>query len=228
MKRKKNLILEFTEFNNQRFNSDSIRPAMNVDNPSLSINAFDKHEDIVRNAISKIGSLTNALQNTTAYRSLKSKISIDEQDISNVKIIKIVKSNANKYDVYITFIIDKEEYWGVIIDITNSPELKSEVFKDGSLLQTKEWIIKTKGIIIKSIKNWLKPQFGKFKLIKDEVQCYSSNTGKMLILKINSIIEVLKSYDNKIIFEYEGEQYSIINDNFIYFNWWFEPVTEIN
>jgi len=223
MKRSKKLILEFTEFNAQRLNSDSVGSAIHVDDPSLSINAFDKHEDIIRNAISKIGTLTKSLQNTSSYRSLKSKLSLDDQDVSNLKIIRIVKSTSYKYDVYISFIIDEDEYWGIINDVTGNSEFKSEVFKDFDLIQTKEWVIKIKGLIIKSIKNWLKPQFGKFKLLKDEIICYSSKTGKMLNLPNNSIIEVLKSYDDRIIFEYDSEQYTLIGDNFIYFNWWFEP-----
>jgi len=224
MKRSKNLILEFSEFNLQRLNPDSVQASVHVDDPSLSINAFDKHEDIVRNAISKIGTLSKALQNTTGYRALKSKLSLDDQDIKDLKIIKIVKSTSYKYDVYIKFNIDGEEYWGVITDILTNPEFKSEVFKDFDLLQTKEWVIKTKGLIIKGIKGWMKPQFGKFKLINDEVVCYSSKTGKLLNLPKGSIVEVLKSYDNRIIFEYDREQYSLTGDNFIYFNWWFEQV----
>jgi len=223
MRRSKKLILEFSEFNAQRLNSDSVRASVHVDDPSLSINAFDKHEDIVRNAISKIGTLTKALQNTTGYRSLKSKLSLDDQDISNLKIIRIVKSTSYKYDVYLLFVIDDNEYWGVINDITGDSEFKSEVFKDFDLIQTKEWVIKIKGLIIKNVKKWLKPQFGKFKLLKDEIICYSNKTGKLLNLPNNSIIEVLKSYDNRIIFEYESDQYTLNGDNFIYFNWWFEP-----
>jgi hypothetical protein len=226
MKRSKNLILEFSEFNLQRLNPDSARASIHVDDPQLSINAFDKHEDIVRNAISKIGTLTKSLQNTTAYRALKSKLSLDDQDISNLKIIKIVKTTSYKYDVYLSFKIDEDEYWGVITDIISNPDFKSEVFKDFDLLQTKEWIIKTKGLIIKAIKNWMKPQFGKFKLINDEVICYSNKTGKQLILPKNSIIEVSKSYDNRLIFEYEDDFYTLTGDNFVYFNWWFEPVEE--
>jgi hypothetical protein len=226
MKRSKNLILEFSEFNLQRLNPDSARASIHVDDPQLSINAFDKHEDIVRNAISKIGTLTKSLQNTTAYRALKSKLSLDDQDISNLKIIKIVKTTSYKYDVYLSFKIDEDEYWGVITDIISNPDFKSEVFKDFDLLQTKEWIIKTKGLIIKAIKNWMKPQFGKFKLINDEVICYSNKTGKQLILPKNSIIEVSKSYDNRLIFEYEDDFYTLTGDNFVYFNWWFEQVEE--
>lgn len=226
MKRSKNLILEFSEFNLQRLNPDSAQASIHVDDPQLSINAFDKHEDIVRNAISKLGTLTKSLQNTTAYRALKSKLSLDDQDISNLKIIRIVKTTSYKYDVYLSFKIDEDEYWGVITDVLSNPEFKSEVFKDFDLLQTKEWIIKTKGLITKAVKNWLKPQFGKFKLINDEVICYSNKTGKQLVLPRNSIIEVSKSYDNRLIFEYEEDFYTLTGDNFVYFNWWFEPIEE--
>ena len=219
---KKFLINESTEFNYQRLNSDSVRASIHVDDPSLSINAFDKHEDVVRQAISKLGNLSRALQNTQGYKTLKSKLSLEDQEISNVKIIRIVKSSSFQYDVYLSFKIDEDEYWGVITDILNNPEFKSEVFKDHLLLQTKEWIIKTKGLIIKHIKNWMKPQFGKFKLLKDEVICYSNLTGKLLRLPQNSVIEVLKSYDGRLIFEYDGNQYTLTGDNFVYFNWWFE------
>ena len=223
-KRNKNLILEFSEFNLQRLNPDSVQASVHVDDPSLSINAFDKHEDIVRNAISKLGVLSKALQQTTAYKSLKSKLSLDDQFISNLKVIRIVKSTSYKYDVYISFKVSEEEYWGVITDIINQPELKSEIFKDYNLLQTKEWIIKIKGFIVKSVRNWLKPQFGFFKLASDEIICYSNETGKLLKLPKNSKVEVLKSYDDKIIISFQNDQYTLTGDNFIYFNWWFEEI----
>lgn len=223
-KRNRNLILEFSEFNLQRLNPDSVQASVHVDDPSLSVNAFDKHEDIVRNAISKLGVLSKALQQTTAYKSLKSKLSLDDQFISNLKIIKIVKSTSYKYDVYISFNVSENEYWGVITDIINQPELKSEIFKDYNLLQTKEWIIKIKGFIIKSVKNWIKPQFGFFKLLKDEIICYANETGKLLKLPKNSKVELLKSYDDRIIISFEKEQFTLTGDNFIYFNWWFEEI----
>ncbi len=224
MKRNNRLILEFTEFNLQRMNPDSVQPSVHVDNPQLSINAFDKHQDVIRQGISKLGTLNKALQNTNGYRSLKSKLGLENQDITNLKIIRITKSSGFKYDVYINFNIDGEEYWGVITNILSNPDLKSEVFKDHELIQTKEWVIKIKGTIIKIIKNWMKPQYGKFKLLKSEINCFSNESGKLLILPQNSIIEVLKSYDDRIIFEYESKQYTLRGDNFVYFNWWFENV----
>lgn len=222
---KKRLILEFTEFNLQRYNNDSAQASVHVDDPSLSLNAFDKHEDLVRQAISRIGNIHGYLSNSTSYKILKSKLNLENQNLQNLKIIRIVKNQNLNYDVYVSFIIEDSEYWGVVKDILGNCEFKSEVFKDNFLLQTKEWIIKLKGLIIKNIKSFLKPQFGKFKLIQNDVVCYSQINGKMLKMIPGSEIEVLKSYDNKIIFKYEGEKYTLTGDNFIYFNWWFDPIS---
>lgn len=224
MRKSKYLITELSEFNAQRLNSDSVQPSVHVDNPQLSTNAFDKHEDMIRGALSRLGAIQNSLSGSTAYRSLKSKLGLDDQDVKELNIIRIVRNDNLIYDVYINFKIDEDVYWGVIKDIMGNSELKSEVFKDFDLIQTKEWVIRLKGLIIKNVKNWLKPQFGKFKLLTDEVTCYSSITGKILKMEKGSEIEVLKSYDNKIVFKYKNEQYSLTNDNFIYFNWWFEKI----
>lgn len=221
---KNRLILEFTEFNNMRLNKETAVNALAVDNKSLSINAFDKHQDMIRQAIAKITDIGSSMQTSSSYKLLKSKLSLEDQNLSNLKIIKIVKSTSMKYDAYISFIINEVEYWGVITDIISNPEVKSEVFKDDGLIQTKEWIIKIKGLLIKSIRNWLKPQFGNFKLLNTEVICYSNKTGKLLRLPKDSVIEVLKAYNDKIIFEYMSDQYTLTNDNFIYFNWWFEKI----
>jgi hypothetical protein len=222
--KKWHLIKEFSEFNYQRMNSDNAIPGVQADNPQLSINAFDKHQDVIRQAISRLGDISNSMHGSNSYRLLKSKLSLEDQEIKKLKIIRILKSEGFNYDAYITFIVGEEEYWGVIKNILTNPELKSEIFKDFDLIQTQEWIIKLKGTIIKVIKNWMKPQFGKFKLIGDEINCYSSETGKLLKLPPESEIEVLKSYDNQIIFKYGNDQYSLKGDNFVYFNWRFEEI----
>ena len=219
------LLKESSEFNFQRFNPDSVQASVHVDDPSLSTNAFDKHEDLIRGAIAQIGQLQGSLMGSSSYRTLKSKLSLEDQEIQQLKIIRIVK-NSLQYDIYLSFKIQEEEYWGVIKDILGNSEFKSEVFKNQDLLQTKEWVIKMKGLTTKIVKNFLKPQFGKFKSLSDEIICYSLLTGKMLKMNQGSEIEVLKSYDNKIIFEYENDKYALTGDNFIYFNWWFEPISQ--
>lgn len=223
MKKKNRLILEFTEFNLQRFNPDSAQVAAHVDNPQLSLDAFDKHQSAIRQAMSRINDILYNLKGTSAYSSLRSKLGLEDQDIQAMKIQRIV-SNSVSYDVYMTVTIDDEEYWGKIVNITGpNPKFKSELFKDFDLYQPKEWVIKTRGLIIKTVKAWLKPEPGMYTLLNDEVICYSVDTGKQLKMEKGIEIELVRSHADKIIVKHEGEYYNLVGDNFIYFNWWFEP-----
>jgi len=223
MKRRNKLILEFTEFNMQRLNPDSVQASMHVDDPSLSTNAFDKHQDAIRQATSRVNDIMHNLSGSNAYASLRGKLALEDQDIKSMKILRILKVNNINYDVYISFVIGDEEYWGVIKNIlTPDAELESEVFKDYDLYQAKEWIIKIKGLVIKTVKTWLKPEPGTYKLINDEVICYSIETGKQLSMENGIEIELIRSYDNRIVIRYESDTYNLVGDNYIYFNWWFE------
>jgi len=215
----------FTEFNLQRMNPDSARASIHVDDPKLSIDAFDKHQDAIRLAMSRVNDILYNLAGTDAYRNLKNKLLLDNQGLQNLNIIRIVKNENMNYDVYIRFSIEGKDYWGVIKSIlSTSPEFKSEVFKDLSLLQKKEWVIKLKGLIIKAIKLWLKPESGIYKLVNNEVICYSTETGKQLKMERDIEIELVRAHDDKIIIKYEGDYYNLVGDNYIYFNWWFEKI----
>lgn len=221
MKSRNKLILEFTEFNNMRLNPDVGQMAVNVPNPQLSINAFDKHQDVIRQATSKLNGLLQSLSNSTQFNILKSKLSLESQNITSMKVIRILK-NGIKYDVYIEFIIGENSYWGVVEDVLDeSPNVKSEAFKDGDLVLTPEWVIKTKGLIVKIIKRWLTPENGKYKLIANDVYCTSVNSGKLLDISKNTEVEVVRSYDNKIVIKHDSDYYELTGDNYVYFNYWF-------
>ena len=225
MKRRNKLILEFTEFNLQRFNPDSARSSTHVDDPQLSINAFDKFQDAIRQAMSRINGILYNLKGTSAYSNLRSKLALEQQDIQSLKIQRIVKVNSINYDVYLSFVIDEEEYWGRIENILGlSPKFTSEVFKDYDLLQPKEWIIKIRGLIIKTVKLWLKPEPGTYRLLNNEVICYSVDTGKQLKMDSGIEIELVRAHDDKMVISHENEYYTLTGDNYIYFNWWFEKI----
>lgn len=224
MKSRNRLILEWTEFSLQRFNAHSPTGQPNVDDRQLSTDAFDKHQDGIRQAMSRVNDILYKLKGTSAYSALRSKLALEDQDIKRLKILRILKSNID-YNVYISFVIQDEEYWGVIENImSSSPNLKSEVFKDFDLLQPKEWVIKIKGLVIKTIKMWLKPEPGNYKLINDEVICYSVETGRQLRMEQGIEIEVIRAHDDKIIIKHESDYYNLVGDNYVYFNWWFEKI----
>ena len=226
MKKRNKLILEFTEFNLQRFSAETSSGSITgVDDPKLSLNAFDKNQDAIRQAMARINDIMFRLSGSNAYAQLRGKLALEHQDVKSIKILRIVKSHNIYYDVYLSFVIGEKEYWGVIENIMSSnAELESEVFKDYDLYQAKEWIIKIKGLIIKTIKEWLKPEPGQYKLVNDEIICYSVETGKQLIMDKGLEIEVVRSHSDKIIVRYENDTYNLVGDNYIYFNWWFEKL----
>lgn len=227
MKRSKYLITELSEFNLQRMNPDSVQASAHVDDPSLSINAFDKNQDMIRQAMSRINDIMYNLKGTNAYKALRSKLALEEQDITALKVLRIVKSTSLKYDVYIAFTIGEEEYWGVVEDMmSSSPDLTSEVFKDYDLYQPKEWVIKIKGLIIKTLKAWLKPEPGMYRLLNNEVICYSVETGKQLKMESGIEIELIRAHNDKIIIKHDTDVYNLVGDNYIYFNWWFDKIEE--
>jgi hypothetical protein len=220
-------VFETSEFNLQRFNSDSVQASVSVDDPSLSINAFDKNQDMIRQAMSRINDIMYNLKGTNAYKALRSKLALEEQDITALKVLRIVKSTSLKYDVYIAFTIGEEEYWGVVEDMMSpSPDFTSEVFKDYDLYQPKEWVIKIKGLIIKTLKAWLKPEPGMYRLLNNEVYCYSTETGKQLKMEAGIEIELIRAHNDKIIIKHDTDIYNLVGDNYIYFNWWFEKLEQ--
>lgn len=223
--RNNRLILEFTEFNLQRFNSDSVQVATHVDNPQLSTDAFNKHQDAIRQATARINDILYNIKGTNTYSRLRSNLTLKDQDVTSIKILRIVKNNSVNYTVYLTITIKEKEYWGKIENVLGeSSKFKSEVFKDQDLYQPKEWIIKTKGIVKKTIKKWLMPSPGIYKLLNDEIICYSVDTGKQLIMKKDIEIELVRSYKDKIIISYQNNKYNLFDDNYIYFNWWFKKI----
>ena len=218
-------IYETSEFNLQRFNSDSVQASTQVDNPQTSLNAFDKHQDMIRLSMSKIDDIMHSLKGTSAYAALRSKLALENQDVRNIRILRMIKSQTLDYDVYLTFVIGEELYWGKIENITSAtPIFTSEVFKDADLYQPKEWVIKITGLIIKTIKAWLKPEPGMYKLLNNDIICYSVETGKQLKMYEGIEIELIRSHNDKIIIRYSGDTYNLVGDTYIFFNWWFEKL----
>lgn len=227
MKRKAKLILEFTEFNAQRFNSDNTSVSMGLaPDKQLSVNAFDRFEDDIRVASSRINNIMKSLTNTSAFNSLKSKINFEKQNPTSLKILRIVPNNVD-YFIYVSFIINESEYDGVIQNIlSKSPIFISNVFSDSkNLVQSEEWQIRLKGLLIQTIRKWLEIEPGKYKSLKD-IDCTNLTTGTNKTIKVGSTIEVKKTipFENKIVIKFDNDLYSLTNSNFIYFNYWFQKI----
>ena len=104
--------------------------------------------------------------------------------------------------------------------------MNSDVFDDNDLIQSKEWVIRLKGLFVETIKKWLLIEPGEYKFINDKMNCFNLKTGVLLTLNKNNIITVIKTIpkENKIVFKYKNDEYFMNKNNFIYFNYWFEKI----
>jgi hypothetical protein len=72
----------------------------------------------------------------------------------------------------------------------------------------------------------LKPEPGEYRLINNELTCYSVETGKLLKMEKGIVINVVRSHNDRIIIRHDSDTYNLVGDNYIYFNWWFEKLEE--
>lgn len=155
----------------------------------------------------------------------------DVKKIENIKILRIYKNDVLSVDVYISFIFDGEEYFGVYkkFNGTNKPKLKSEIFTNPLLgYFDQEYYLKFSNYLYKIIYNWFIPTKGLYKNLKKD-NIIKDDFGRHVILKINSIIDVKgynKEIDNKLylIIKYKDKTYYIDNNDFYFFNYYFEKV----
>lgn len=222
------IILEFNEFNALRLNPEVGTSAMPiaVDNPSLSMNAFDRHINNIQHVFNRLNDINMSMSNTSVYSDLRSKLSLEDQNIKSLKILRIVSNNLINYNVYISFTIKDVEYWGVVENILNqTPTFKSEAFKDTfNLVLSKEYIIKISGSIIKHIKKWLCVDKGYYSLLLDDMNIINSKDGTIIKLVKGDKVYVESSNINKINLVYKNENYILSGKKFIYFNYWFNPI----
>lgn len=215
---------ELTEFRLQQFDNP-IHPWVNQPNdPNLSFDAYDKHIDSVRMANIRLNQIIASLiQNGQVYNRREDRI-IDRQEISNLVIQRMYNNDGNDIDVYIQFEIAEKEYFGVIKNFIFDPKLNTEAFRDPDLILTKEWVIRTRGLIIKAIKSWLNIEPGTYKALK-EIYTTCNLTGSLYKIKKNSEIKVLRCFDEKIIADIGNNiQSTIDGKNFYYFNYFFQKI----
>lgn len=216
-------LYEFTEFNLQRMNSDKGGVMPNVDDPQLSINAFDKHQNAILAASAKLNSIMATLSNSAALGALKSRLFLDSQKLNGLKILRIFKNDDVRYDFYLEFVLGDKPYYGVLKDILGpAPKFNSEAFRDTELVLSREWIIKTRGLIVKTIEKWLEPEPGIYTSLRDDINSINMKTGALSKIDIGTEIEVRTTLDHKIIIKHENDFYTLQNDSFIYFNYWFK------
>lgn len=217
---KNKLILEFTEFNAMRMNPDNLSQATHVDNPSLSLDAYDRFEQNLKSSLVRLNHIYKDISRTKSGFNLRTHSKIDVVDIENIKILRIYKQDDIHYNFYITFEIGGNEYYGVIRRFgSNREEFTSEAFSDPYLNLSYEWTIRAKGNIIKAIKQWLIPAKGTYKALNDQYFT-DVNSGTLYYIKEGDTFKLFKSKEDRHFIEFNNKIGELSNNFFIYFNYY--------
>lgn len=222
------LIREFTEFNNMRMGSDSVPQSTHVDDPNLSLDGFDRFEANLKNSLHKLNDLYQDISQTTTGVNLRTGDTIDTSDIKKIKIIRIYPKDDIYMNVYFTFELGDEEFYGVINKINGlDSTLNSEIFRNRLIHGGKEWTVRIKGNIIKAIKKWLSPPTIEYTSLK-EIDAIDEVTGELILIPNGSDIKLTRVVDSedKMLIVYNDRSYILNHKNYFYFNYFFSPIEE--
>ena len=155
----------------------------------------------------------------------------DIDKIHDLKILRIYKNDYLTIDVYISFMFEDMEFFGVFRKFNGhvKPKLESELFTDPRFgYFDKEYYLKISTYFYKILYNWFIPEKGFYKNLKDD-NYLRGEFGEFVQLKKNATIEVVgfnKEIDNKpyIIVKYKNNINYIDNDNYYFFNYYFEKI----
>ena len=224
-KNKEYLIREFTEFNFLRMNSDSVPQSTHTDNPSLSLGSYNRFQMNMASTVQNLNHLFKSINTTSRGVNLFKGSTIGMDSIKDIKILRIFERDDIYWDVYISFLIEDKEYYGVIKKINDkNVEFYSEAFKDPMLAISNEWIIRVKGNIIKTIKRWLNPSVGNNFVSLKEINAVDQKTGEIVLIQEDSKIKVVRTMDEEIFIQYEDSNYILKGKNYYFFNYYFERV----
>ncbi len=236
------LIKEYSEFNQYQLGIDVVNPlgagyGFSID-PSLSIYGTDQdspYVDYYRRTGGAIARLSAISKNTTnsldqVFNPSKDIFLNDIDNFTDFKILRIFRNNSLHLDVYISFMFNNEEYFGVYKNFNGitKPRLTSELFNNKNFpYMDREYYLKLSNYIYKKLENWFKPKKGLYKTLKDECEL-KNKMGEKISIKKDMTVNVLGSSINKdgkpyILFEINNKEYRLTDNDYFFFNYWFEP-----
>jgi len=199
---------------------------------SLSSDPSDRHEMGLKNSIFR---LTSIVRNMIDSGSIQVGQNADFSDIENItefKILRMYKNINMLIDIYVTFVVDDYEYWGVFKNYGGiaKADFKSEAHQDPDF--TKNFLMKLEGLLLKALSRFFTPKKGMYKALT-EVVVQDKYGIKHTIDKDKAIKVEDVMYDEEDSYiqldvktgRNDNETFYIKNIDYYYFNYWFGEYT---
>lgn len=158
------------------------------------------------------------------------------EDVEELEDLKILRINTNQnlsVDIYISFVLHDEEFFGVYKQFNwiSRGKLNTDLFTDDRFRYIdNEYILKLDNFFYKTLINWFKPSLGTYQNMNEFVKC-KSNMGDVINLKKLAVIKVVEVNNDKdgnpyIKFDWKGDKYVINKNDYFFFNYWFEKLED--
>ena len=190
------------------------------------VNQYARTPMMINNLMSIV---KNAYKTGNYYAVTKIDMFVEDLDkYTEFKILRIVRNNSLNLDVFISFVFDDEEFFGVFKNFNSvqREKLKTDMFSNFSYMDD-TYKIKLDNYFNKILNKWFSPKKGKYKTLK--IVPTKNEVGNISNLPNNCVVEVIYSTNDKdgnsyIKLKYKDEKYSLNKNDYYFFNYWFEPV----
>lgn len=155
----------------------------------------------------------------------------DIEEFKNLKILRIFNNNDLYLDIFISFELHDEEFFGSFKSYNgvNQPKLKTDLFTDQRFgyIDT-EYYLKLTNYLYKILYNWFIPMVGEYKVLQNI--SVKDSMGSKKTLKKNSVFRV-KGHNEEngklyIIIKHKEDIYTINDNDYYFFNYWNEKIGE--
>lgn len=173
----------------------------------------------------------NAYKTGNYYAVTKLDYFIEDLDkYTEFKILRLVRNNNLNLDIYISFVFDDREFFGVYknFNTIQRTELKTDLFTDSEYRYIDNtYKLKLNNYFCKVLEKWFRPKKGEYKSLKDV--SVKNEYGNITTIPINRLISVINSIDDKdnnayVTIKHKDKRYILNKNDYYFFNYWFEPV----
>lgn len=181
-----NKVYKFDEYTLLNENNFSFNNQAN--DPTLSSDASNRNTMDMKNSVYRLTSLIRTMIDVGAIDMGGNDTFADIDKIEEFKLLRMCKNSQMLLNVYVTFVIEDIEYWGVFEDFGGAYKyiFKSEAHNNPEF--SKNFLMKLEGILMKALTKFYTPKKGMYKTITSVV--VQDKYGVKHTLDVNKSVKI--------------------------------------
>ena len=202
-----------------------------VDDANLSVDGYDR---FALNQKSMVDRLNMMMSKMFAQSLPVMDLEIEDLDkLQNLKILRLIRNESGSLDIFISFKLDENEFYGVFWNYGNlqAPEFISEIQKMHGYI-AKDKFARLQGILLRTIERWFEQLSDSYVLINDQQIAYDYMGHDYILKKGTKVLYLDSNLDSnqrfiKIRVKVDRKN---VKDLYIkgldtfFFKYWFEPI----